>query len=236
MIKRITILLIGLISGLGYSFEQNKQFTGLAYHLESGELIYLEQHLISYIDGLPSEETINYLTPAGKLIGTKRLNYVEPSAPDYELLFDHIIRSEQVTRKDNSIVINARKNSTVPIPSNDFAIDGGFHYFILANFDSLLEKKRINFDFLSASRGDFVPLRLEPTKNDGTTLTVEIRFNHFLLSRFIDPIVLTYSIPDRQMLSYEGLTNVPKTNSELFVARIEYQYDTDTQSFLQLDY
>lgn len=234
MTKLLSAAFLSLIAAFNYATEQEKQFTGLAYHLETGELIYLEQHIIRYVDGLPYEETINYLRPNGDLLGTKQMNYVEPVAPNYELMFQHIERLEQVTRTDSEIVINARNQSIVPIPNDNFAIDGGFHYFILQNFEALLAGDRIPFDFLSASRGDFVPLRLEPTFNDGKTLKVEIQFDHFLLSRFIDPILLSYNIEERRMLSYEGLTNVPKSVDELYIARIEYQYDTDVQSFLDL--
>lgn len=203
-------------------------FFGNATDVETGESLYQEIHTLQVSEnGEPISELVEYVSADGTLLGKKELFYKTPYAPDYTVEFYNVGRKEIVERGENQIMIDAREKVNLAIPSSPYAIDGGFHYFIQQNFEALERGESIDFDFLSAGRGTFLPLEIKPVQNTGDRLVLSLRLQNFFLSRLVKPIELTYSIENKQLLTYDGLTNMPGADGKLLTATISYVYPSE---------
>lgn len=210
---------------------QSLVFYGNAIDPDTGTLLYQEVHTLRLDENrVPLSETVDYRLPDGTLLGTKDMRYGSLSQPDYTVSFESRPVSEIVNVNDRQVRIERTDEKVLPRPDGPFAVDGGFHYFILQNFTPLLNGENIDFEFLSAGRGDFIPLTIRPVDQTSNQLTLELTLQNFFLSKLVKPIILTYSTPTRQLLSYSGLTNVPDDQGKLYSATINYQYPNDMVS------
>lgn len=204
---------------------QTLTFYGNATDPESGERLYQEVHRLTLDEtGRPVSETVDYVGPEGELLGQKFLDYQSLSQPDYRVEFKSKAYPEIVAVEADTITVKRQEDKRLSVPDDAFAIDGGFHYFIQENFDALASGNNVDFQFLSAGRGSFIPLSIAPVDQSENQLTLELRLQNFFLSRIVQPIVLTYDLSTRQLASYNGLTNVPDGEGDLYSALISYQY------------
>jgi hypothetical protein len=226
LIKALVALTLVVSAASAFSSEtQDIIFTGTALDLKDDTFLYEEIHTLTVDSkGIPLREVVEYRDSNGVTLGVKRMEYTKLYAPDYEVSFEILNLLEQVTATSDQLEIIRSGTKLIPLPDENYSIDGGFHYFIQKNFDQLANGETVDFDFLSAGRGTFIPLSIEPEANDGQELTLKLTLQNFLLSRLVKPIWLTYDLSDRRLLSYEGLTNVPDENKRLYSARIVYQY------------
>jgi hypothetical protein len=226
LIKALLVLAFLVSAAPVFSTEtQEIIFTGTAVDLKDDSFLYEEIHTLTVdSEGIPLREVVEYRDPNGVMLGVKRMEYTKLYAPDYEVSFEILNLLEQVTARSDQLEIIRSDTTLIPLPVENYAIDGGFHYFIQKNFDQLANGKTVDFDFLSAGRGTFIPLSIEPDGNDGEELILKLTLQNFFLSRLVKPIWLTYDLSDRRLLSYQGLTNVPDENKRLYSAKIVYQY------------
>lgn len=226
LVRLIVVLLItGSANASSSIITQDIVFTGKALDLKNDSFLYEEIHTLTVDQhGLPLREIVEYRAPTGETLGIKRMEYTTLSAPDYEVEFQILDRLEQVTSRSGELVITRNEKTVIPLPEDNYAIDGGFHYFIQQNFETLVSGEAVDFNFLSAGRGSFIPLSIEPVSTEGNELTLKLTLQNFFLSKLVKPIWLTYRISDLQLVSYEGLTNVPDENKKLYNAKIVYQY------------
>jgi len=206
-------------------------FSGEAFDLDTGELLYVEQHSLIETDGVPEQTTVRYVTPAGDQLALKEMTYWEPARPAYRLTVVDPQRTEVVSPDDNGVAVTSVKSGTVAWPTNATGvIDGGFHYFILEHFDTLLAGNTVEFEFLAPTRTTWTPLRVRPVEQVDGRLMLELNLQNRLLSWVISDIELTYSIDDHRLLQYSGLTNLPKPGGGNYKARIEYSYPQTVSS------
>lgn len=226
----LSIPFVILFTG-GVAFAQTVTFYGNATDPDNGERLYQEVHRLTLNEiGRPISETVDYVATDGRLLGQKTLDYQSLSQPDYRVEFSQRAFPEIVTVQNNTILIERQERQRLSVPDDAFAVDGGFHYFIQENFDTLLAGTAVDFEFLSAGRGSFIPLSISPAEQQGQELTLELSLQNFFLSKLVRPIVLTYNTTTRQLLRYDGLTNVPNEDGNLYTAVISYQYPEDMVS------
>ncbi|EAR07644.1 hypothetical protein [Reinekea blandensis] len=222
--QKIVVFLIAMTTG-GVVIADTLTFYGQASDPETGQALYQEVHRLTLDDdGQPLSEIVEYVSADRELLGEKTLTYNRLSQPDYVVDFRQRPYTEKVRIISDQIVIDRQQQTQLALPEASFAIDGGFHYFIQQHFDTLVSGSDVDFQFLSAGRATFIPLTIVPVDQSQNRLTLELRLQNFLLSRLVNPIVLTYDIPTLQLVSYEGLTNVPDGDGKLYNAVITYQY------------
>lgn len=205
-------------------------FTGTAYDLDSGDLLYTEEHRLERADGVPQRETVRYLTPDGDELARKDMTYWEPARPAYRLTVVDPERTETVEPDADGVSVDSVESGFLNWSDDDnYVIDGGFHYFILDHFDTLLEGNSVEFQFLAPTRTRWLGLRLRPVEQADGQLKLELNVRNRLLSLVISDIELTYDIDSRRLLRYAGLTNLPKPGGGNYSAAIDYRYPGDDQ-------
>lgn len=221
-------LVIALILSVSISaMAQEITFYGNATDLKSGELLYREVHNLTIDDaGNPVSETVEYLDPQGQQLGYKRLDYQNLSSPNYIADYKYLDTTEIVTKQNSSLIIERGDTVSLSLPTTNYVIDGGFHYLMLKNFNQLINEDPIQFQFLSAGRADFIPLKAKSQK-DGDKVRIDLSLDNFFLSKLVKPIELVYDINTQNLLSYRGLTNVPSATGKLYSAQIDYLYPAD---------
>jgi hypothetical protein len=206
---------------------QEITFYGNATDLDTGEPLYQEIHKLVIDDqGNPVSETVRYVSPDGVELGIKTLDYQNLSSPNYQATYRYLPVSETVIKQASSLKIDRGETTVLSLPTTDYAIDGGFHFHMLKNFDELIKEKTVRFDFLSAGRADFIPLKATAS-SENNALTIKLTLDNFFLSKLVKPIELVYDVKTRNLLSYRGLTNVPNENGKLYYAQIDYLYPAD---------
>jgi hypothetical protein len=202
-------------------------FFGNALDPKTQALLYKEVHTQTLNElGVPTSETVEYIGPNGEPLGLKKLEYTELAIPNYKASYFTTAINEEVIRFENTISVNRNQLKTINIPKGEFTIDGGFHYFILNNFDSLKQGNTVKFEFLSASRASFIPMKAT-AKLTQNRLNVQLRLSNPLLSKLLKPIELVYQTESKRLLSYAGITNVPNAQGKAYKATIEYFYAKD---------
>ena len=222
---RLTSLIFAsILSTLVNAQDTEIIFRGDAFDVTSGELLYQEIHqLVVASNSQPLRETVTYVNAEGNQIGRKSLDYQSLMAPNYTVSYELGDKSETVVNSGAAIKVSASKQKSLPVPSNLFAIDAGFHYLILSQFEQLLAGNTVTFDFLFTGRATFIEMKIKPNRSEGQ-LNLNLSLSNFLLSALVKPIELTYDINTKRLLRYQGLTNITNNEGKLIVADIRYSY------------
>lgn len=208
---------------------ERSQFIGYAYDLETNNLLYTEHHNYQ----TPFKHTVDYREPNGQLFATKQLDYNESFyAPNF--IQKNMRNGETIrSKKDNQkIMIQYQENSTSEYEkesisfSKNLIIDAGFNQFITKNWQLLIEGKEMTIDYLIPSLLDHYELSIkkEPCEKVDT-YCFSISASSFFISLFSSTLKLTYS-PNRDLLAFQGRSNICDTDGNYQDVKITYQYDT----------
>ena len=217
-------------------FAEPVTFFGYAYEPTTNQLLYTEVHRL-YLDddSKPLREEVDYVAANGNLLGQKKLQYSNMRAPSYRVTFAEPEKTEQVAVLPDQLSVDTRKRKTLPIPDGLFAVDAGFHYTILSQFETLLTNQPVSFEFLNANRASFIEMNMASIEITEQTMTLELKLSNIFLAQVVKPILLTYDRQTQQLLRYEGLTNVPSPSGKNYQATIVYEYP-ENLSFAHLTY
>ncbi|WP_027706606.1 hypothetical protein [Zooshikella ganghwensis] len=232
----LTILL--LLTAFPLSATTIIEAIGKAYDLKSGQPVYIETHTIQInkptknnklIVAMPLSDQVTYSSPDGKVFATKTVDYgTTPLTP--KVVFNNLKfnQRESVFIQSNNVVIlheedSQRQQHQLPLKS-DLVIDAGFDTFIRKHWASLLANKTHRFEFLSISETSTYTFKVKKSYEDTNTVTFTMTLDSFIGGLFIDPIIITYEKKEHKLLTYQGLTNIPKDKDSNFSAKIIYTY------------
>ena len=87
-----------------------------------------------------------------------------------------------------------------------------------------MQGRKVQFLFAAPFKLKLFKLRLaksQETRFEGIrAVALNIEIDNFLIRLFVDPIVLTYAVETRKLLSYEGATNINDDRGKSYVARV----------------
>jgi hypothetical protein len=211
------------------------RFYGYAYDLDSVKYLYTEVHEQRLLGERWLGGKIRYFSPDGREIGAKTLDFAaNPYVPVYDYQLPALHYREAITAVGDQIAMlksrgdktrTATVDNTAPI-----AADSGFHSFLRAHFQELLDGKTVTFTFVAAGNLDsykFRAKRIEDTTFEGHD-AVRFKVEANSLLRLVAPdLYLTYDPGQQRLLEYRGPSNVidPKTD-EVYKTRIVYPSQT----------
>ncbi|MCQ8896316.1 hypothetical protein NQT62_07695 [Limnobacter humi] len=197
---------------------KTQQFIGKAYDKDSGQWIYTEQHNQTFRNGKWVSGVIRYVLPTGELIAEKKLDFsADPFIPLTAMSIPRSKYAEAITEVNKDFVVmqtteNGKTESDKVNRKNPMCADSGFHAFIQANLPDLNAGKKITLAFGVVGRRSEYSFRILKTGSsqlDGKT-RVELRAEPDSLLRFVvDPLTLVYELESRNLLEYNGLSNIP---------------------------
>ena len=220
------------------SAEKEIRFSGSAESLDSGKIVYTEQHRQSgeCRNGFwaPREHQVTYRDPEGDIIAQKTLDYGDtPSRPSFTLEDQRFGERMQVRNPENGRVrIRYRASSgdessyRIKAPDNG-VIDAGFEVMVRQNWETLVEDgEDVRIQFLVPTRGKFYAFDAEPAQMqalDGEHV-FRISVAGWVSSWFVDPLHLAFN-DKRQLTDFHGLTNILRNPEDNHRAHIRYEHE-----------
>lgn len=183
---------------------------GKASDVTSGEFLYSEHH---YCDEQRKHCLVSYRDNTGASFAQKRLDYSQNIHGPAVHLTD--------TRQGVELKIPASADS-------ELVIDAGFDNFVRSIWEPLTDNEEVAFTFLVA--GFDKPFKMQASRNqavecDPAQLCLEIKLTSWLMRLLADPIELKYSLANRQLVSFKGVSNIKGTEGESLQVEILYSYE-----------
>lgn len=236
---RLPLGFLCLCLGLGVH-AQELRFSGQAYDLESGELLYSEHHRVQLTqEGRYSSSTASYRYPDGREIAKKELDYSSnPLSPVLQFDDFRAQTSLSVRPESNQLLLDEVQGDdsrleVVELPEDGpLVVDAGFDQLVMSNWSKLVSGQVLEFDFLALSRASLVPFKVEMIAGDEDTVTLAIAPQNWLIGLLMDPIRLVYERDTARLLRYYGVTNIPvsedgEVREDNYHAEIRYSYESD---------
>lgn len=231
--KWIAALTLALLAGQAQAAEQTLHFYGYAYDLKSGKYLYTEVHAQQVKDDRWVGGTMTYFSPDGKKIALKTLSFKDdPYIPTYRLEQDYDGYVEGIGKIGEEIEVFKQSNRDEKMETGSvdkeqmMAADSGFHSFIRAHFNELMNGSTLSLRLVVAGQLDAYQFRLRKTGDtqfEGKPAVTIVAEPDSLLRLFVDPLLLTYDPTDKKLLEYQGVSNLhdPATG-KIYEARIVY--------------
>jgi len=211
------------------------KYSGTALDLKTMLKLYFDNHTEKLENGRHIFSEIEYTDPTGKVFAKKKINFQKnPTLPDFILedFRDGYIEGAEV--KGREIRVFYRKSfdsemeeKTFPIPENP-VVDGGVDYFIKANWNKLLEGKKLNFNMFAPSKLNYYKLRVVKTKlaefKGKKALYLKIDLDIFLINIFLPSIIVVYDLETKRIVYYEGISNINDEKGKSYFVKISYNH------------
>ena len=206
---------------------------GEALDAATGELLYTEHH------HRPTDERpeflVEYRAPSGELWAEKHLGPdLQTTTPSFTLKDLRLGEYTRVQTESGRARVTYRKDADsrtqqeVVALAPDLVIDAGFDAFVRAHWTALaVDRQALPVQFLVPARlkAYGFELQAEPVEDNGAHLQeFVLEPASFLLSMLVPPFRLTYASDSRQLLRFEGLSNLTDPDTEKpYRVRIEYR-------------
>lgn len=186
---------------------------GEAYDQRDGLISYRELHFCT-ADALRC--SIQYQNPDGKLIARKDLDYRNaPNAPEVSVHDIRMSQRQTITAQDEKGLV----------------VDAGFDNFVRSQWDALLTGESVKFRFLVVGRSK--PFTMRAQRDDSRScsqdeLCLTVALDSWLLGMLADPIDLTYSLTERRLKRFQGVSNIRSASGEALNVDIQYDYESES--------
>lgn len=193
------------------------RYLGHAVAREDGRYLYTEVHRHRYDGQRWLAGSIRYVAPDGRLLGEKTLDFSADShVPVMRYQLPGLGYEERITRVDAAAFVLARQRDgrqaqrTLPRTPGQ-AADAGFSVWIAGQLDTLAAGRSVSLRLAVAGQLDQYRFRISP---DGqlqlggeNALRLRVRPDS-ALRLLVDPLEMVYGLDSRQLLRYQGPSNV----------------------------
>ena len=196
--------------------------------------MYSEFHEEKFVGDKIKESITKYKDPNSKILSERIMNFSEDLTKPKFVLKDlrsgYIEGSELLP--DRRVRVYARESFEDKIEEKilkveePFVIDGGLTYFFRQNWERLLNGERIEFNFIAPAKLDYFRFRVSKnsivTVGDRKGMQLKLEINSFILRAFVDPILITYALDNKEILAYKGISNVNDDNGKSHSVEIDF--------------
>lgn len=209
---------------------------GVATSLSSKEHIYTELHDVSVTEnGLNKKIQTKYSKPNGDFFAEMVSDFSKnPTIPDVKFTDQRFEKSEELnfdiennriifktTTKDKKVVTKTHQLT------KDMAAGQGFDNFVKINFDQL-NTATVPLYFGVLSEMDFFTFKGYKKKDlNNNVVQFGIELSSFLLRMFSSELILEYDKKTKQILSYQGLSNILNDQGKSQDVLIKYSHSVE---------
>ncbi len=210
-----------------------RSFKGIAYDRKTGALLYTEEYQQSWSGERLVSTRVSYRDPSGKEIATKTLDFAKGiERPTFQ--FDDLRDGYQqgVVVNADRIELYVREAGGEPVERTridtppDLVVDAGFNYFIREHWLPIVSGETLSFAFAAPARRDTYRFQVEKSGDRSTrgrpSMVVTVELANPVLRWLIDPITLVYDCETRELLEWQGISNLDDANDVPYDARIEF--------------
>ncbi len=229
--KTLTALL--LLYTVTFSAERTERFVGTAVDLNSGKLIYVEEHESYYKNGVNTGSLITYRDETNTVIGKKEITFngrspiAEFRREDFRFgtIESAAIAGNRIRliNKENSNAETEEELLSVPMP---IAVDAGLNNLVRNHWDSLQREYNIAFNFAVPSQLDYYSFRVVKDRNESfrgrRAMVVRFESDHWYIRLFVDPVIVWYDEETRRAVKYEGISNIYNADGKSYIVRVTF--------------
>lgn len=206
------------------------ELRGSASDAKSGKPVYTEIHRLDRDErGFDRKIETDYVTPAGETIARIRSDFAkDPHAPDTEFedlrfgikqkaVLDPATRKLQITR--------TQKDSTKEVTleaKGDFIVGQGFNNYVKTRFAELEAGRKMLLRFAVLEELDDFAFQALKQSASGERATFALSLDSWLLRQFVNSIQVSYDRKDKNLLRYEGLSNLLDEKQKGWAVVIDY--------------
>lgn len=207
-----------------------QQFLGKAYDVNTQKLLYQEQHQRLFKNDQLIRDQVEYRDTQNTVFAVKRVLYQgELSHPSFKLIDKRTryIEAAELNNLQTTVryQVPGKPNIThtqLTLPKNAVH-DAGFNEVVQKNWGSLQNGKTIPMQFLAPSRASYLGFVITPAKQQTPgRLLVSLNATNKVFKWAIGQIDLVYDSHTKQLLQFQGLTNIKNTDKKNYRARIDY--------------
>ena len=142
-------------------------------------------------------------------------------------------RSGASSQAPQVVVTDFRNESTVEASAgdrSDLVVDAGFDNFVRSVWIQLEAGTEVKFPFLVVGLNDPVNMTALRTESDACTameLCLEVNLDSWFLRLLVAPIELSYSLQDKRLLRFSGISNIKGDKGESLDVDILYRYNNE---------
>jgi hypothetical protein len=208
-------------------------FVRIASNYKSGGFNYTEEYVQHYIGNNVNETNILFKDERQKVFVRKRIDFsknIFRPAYEQEDLRDGYY--EGATINGNLTKLMYRKNATAELRTKDLNIpqpaivDGGFNYFLKANWQQLCAGRTIKFYFAIPSQLDYYKFCVSKIEerhlNNKKIVVFKMEPDKVILRAIVPSTILTYDIATKRLIQYEGLSTINDKNGKSCHVKIFY--------------
>lgn len=230
------LIILGSFLMLSFSSYQNdRKYRGIASDLKQNKEIYSENHVESYFNGKLNSKTTYYIASESKdTIARRTMNFKNNMyRPDFRLedfRSGYIEGAEIISNSKVKVFTRESYNEEleskiIDIPG-DFVVDGGLTNFFRTNWGKLLNGEIIEFYFITPAKLDYFKFRVysmgKINHNGVDGLKIRLEINNWFLRQLVDPVDIIYSLDNKEILSYRGISNINDNNGKSYKVLIDY--------------
>lgn len=209
------------------------KFSGVAKDKKGG-IAYLEEHVVTY-SGDTVESSVTKYTDTNKKVIAELISTYKPHKwmPTYsfkDLRFSKV-NGVTATTDDIEMFTQGGKDEKMKKKTAGFKTDmiggQGFHYFIQDHLEKLSKNETVKTKFVLPGALDYYSFAIKKSdkkKVKDTEIYLVMKLDS-LLSVFISPIYMTYDIPSKRLMGYEGESNLQDDKEKALDVDITYTYE-----------
>lgn len=231
---KLFLLFVSILPGIVGSDTNVKTYTSEARNLKNNEIIYKEYHEEKFSGGKIKVSITKYKDLNNNLVSERVMNFGEDlTKPDFKLedFTSGYVEGADVVAP-NKVKVYTRKNMKSRMEEEvlnieePFVIDGGLTYFFIKHWDTLIQGKTEEFNFVTPSKLDYFRFRVY--KDSITTIggrqgmRLILEPDSFILRAFVEPVIIVYALDTKDILYYKGISNVNDENGKSYSVEINY--------------
>lgn len=211
------MLVLATAMGEAAAAPREERYLGFASEQGSGRYLYTEVHRHQYDGRRWLGGSIRYVAPDGSLLGEKQLDFrADPHVPLMQYRLRQPAYEERITAVDaGGMVLEKRSQGRVErkrlarVPGQ--AADSGFNAFLVDHLDDLAAGRSVSLRFAVVGQLDQYRFRVKPlgrlTLAGEPALRLRVEPDS-LLRLLVDPLEVVYGLQTRQLLRYQGVSNI----------------------------
>jgi hypothetical protein len=197
-----------------------------------GNLEYVEYHTVKYTNGKVGASQTIYYDANNNKIGELISEYsFGPQFGSYDFRDIRAQYQDGAKVAPDKIWLFRKETSEddiegIHLPKEQDQIVGqGFHQFIVHNLEEIAQGEVFHVHLVFPSKLDQYDFRIRKREISGDKLSIRLEIDNWFLRLFAPHVDVEYDLKTRNLLRYEGISNLEDTSGKHKKVTITYSYE-----------
>ena len=196
-----------------------------------GDLVFLEEHIVRYENDRIAALKTTYYDADLKKIGEQSSDFSHgPQFGSYDFKDERLRYTDGARVMSNQILIYCKESPQADIRKkylkreSNQVVGQGFHQFILANLNALMQGDVITAKLVLPAHMDQFDIRILKNKIEDGRLQIRIELNNWFLRLFTPSVEAEYDLDTRRLISYRGFSLIADGSGKNLPVTVFYDY------------